>query len=62
MEGTNVSEFLFKKNLLNVHGEKRTGNQPIIAKWIESAAIGNKSLNDYDYRKERIINNVGGHF
>ena len=30
--------------------------------WIESAAIGNKSLNDYDYIKERIINNVGRTF
>ena len=41
---------------------KRSENEPIIAKWIESAAIGNKSLNDYDYRKERIINNVGRTF
>ena len=62
MNKLNVSEFLFKKNLLNVHGEKRSENEPIIAKWIESAAIGNKSLNDYDYRKERIINNVGRTF
>ena len=63
MNKLNVSEFLFlKKNLLNVHGEKRSENELIIAKWIESAAIGNKSLNDYDYRKERIINNVGRTF
>ena len=62
MNKLNVSEFLFEKNLLNVHGEKRNENEPIIVKWIESAAIGNKSLNDYDYRKERIINNVGRTF